>query len=462
MKSRQETIILVNYDKMEDLKSTIDGRYHYFYKIINTINNKYYYGIHTTDNIYDGYSGSGELLKLVYKKYGKENCIKYILKFFEDRKSLLQYEKEIINKDILEDSNCYNISLGGNGNYNTCTPVVTKDGKTISVSKEEYKRNKHLYKHPTSGKIHINNGIKNKLVLPKELNYWLKNGWLIGETNRSCAGKILVNRNELEERFIFKEELDQYISDGWVRGGKSRNKGQKSFAKDLFWITNGVKQKRIKEEELNEYIDNGWWKGTCQDKMIGYIRITDGVNIKNIRHEDEDLLKYYLSNGWWKGSPIKGMSGKSWINNGKDSIVISNNIIEEYISNGWVRGRLIDNKHALGKIAVNKDGITIMIKTEMLDKYLEDGWKKGSLKSANNKSCLNKITINKNGEIKKINKDELDKYLKDGWEKGMGKSIMKGRIRINNGVCEKLVTLEEFETTYSKDGWIRGLLNKRK
>ena len=422
MKSRQETIILVNYDKMEDLKSTVDGRYHYFYKIINTINNKYYYGIHTTDNIYDGYSGSGELLKLVYKKYGKENCIKYILKFFEDRKSLLQYEKEIINKDILEDSNCYNISLGGNGNYNTCTPVVTKDGKTISVSKEEYKRNKHLYKHPTSGKIHINNGIKNKLVLPKELNYWLKNGWLIGETNRSCAGKILVNRNELEERFIFKEELDQYISDGWVRGGKSRNKGQKSFAKDLFWITNGVKQKRI----------------------------------------DEDLLNYYLSNGWWKGSPIKGMSGKSWINNGKDSIVISNNIIEEYISNGWVRGRLIDNKHALGKIAVNKDGITIMIKNEMLDKYLEDGWKKGSLKSANNKSCLNKIAINKDGEIKKINKDELDKYLKDGWEKGMGKSIMKGRIRINNRVCEKLVTLEEFETTYSKDGWIRGLLNKRK
>ena len=100
MKSRQETIILVNYDKMENLKSTIDGRYHYFYKIINTINNKYYYGIHTTDNIYDGYSGSGELLKLVYKKYGKENCIKYILKFFEDRKSLLQYEKEIINTQI--------------------------------------------------------------------------------------------------------------------------------------------------------------------------------------------------------------------------------------------------------------------------------------------------------------------------------------------------------------------------
>ena len=45
---------------------------------------------------------------------------------------------------------------------------------------------------------------------------------------------------------------------------------------------------------------------------------------------------------------------------------------------------------------------------------------------------------------------------------GMGKSIMKGRIRINNGVCEKLVTLEEFETIYSKDGWMRGLLNKRK
>ena len=67
MKSRQETIILVKYDKLDDLRSSIDNRYHYFYKIVNLINNKYYYGIHTTDDIYDGYVGSGTILKYVYK-----------------------------------------------------------------------------------------------------------------------------------------------------------------------------------------------------------------------------------------------------------------------------------------------------------------------------------------------------------------------------------------------------------
>ena len=81
MKSRQDTIILVEYNNLEDLKSDIDGRYHYFYKILNTINNKYYYGIHTTDDIYDGYTGSGTLLKNVYKKYGESNCIKYLNKY---------------------------------------------------------------------------------------------------------------------------------------------------------------------------------------------------------------------------------------------------------------------------------------------------------------------------------------------------------------------------------------------
>lgn len=461
MKSRQDVIILVDYNDINDLRSNIDGRYHYFYKILNTINNKYYYGIHTTDDIYDGYSGSGSLLKSVYKKYGKENCVKYIIKFFEDRKSLLQYEKEIINEDILEDSNCYNISLGGNGNYNTHVPVITKNGDIISVSKKEYINNKHLYRHPTSGKVHINNGIKNKMVLPKDLNEWLNNGWMIGETNKSCAGKILINRNCLEERFIFEEELDKYIAEGWIRGGKSRNKGQKSFAKNLFWITNGSKQKRINEEELDRYIAEGWWRGTCQNKMTGYIRITNGIDMKNIK-PDDNLLNYYLSNGWWVGSLVKGMQYKSWINNGIEQLVIDNKDIDDYLSKGWIKGRLnYSNKANLNKIAVNKNDITIMIYKDDLDRYLNDGWLKGNPKSKN-QACLNKIAINKDGIVKKIHQNELEKYLNEGWEKGMGRSIMKGRLRINNGVVEKFVSEEDYENIYKEQGFVKGLLKSRK
>ena len=45
-----------------------DGKYRYFYKIQNLIDNSYYYGIHTTDDINDNYKGSGKRIKNYIKK----------------------------------------------------------------------------------------------------------------------------------------------------------------------------------------------------------------------------------------------------------------------------------------------------------------------------------------------------------------------------------------------------------
>ena len=48
-------------------------KYHFLYKTTNLINGKYYYGMHSTYKLNDGYLGSGKILRYSIRKYGKEN-----------------------------------------------------------------------------------------------------------------------------------------------------------------------------------------------------------------------------------------------------------------------------------------------------------------------------------------------------------------------------------------------------
>lgn len=94
-------------------------KYFYFYKITNTINDMYYYGVHSTIKLDDGYMGSGHYLKAAQEKYGIQNFKKEILKFFENRDDMMSYEREIVNHQMINKNNpmCYNIALGGWGSH---------------------------------------------------------------------------------------------------------------------------------------------------------------------------------------------------------------------------------------------------------------------------------------------------------------------------------------------------------
>lgn len=88
-------------------------QYHYLYKITNLINNKIYIGIHSTDNLDDGYFGSGQALKRAIKKYGKENFKKEILEWFDWKCEALQREAEIVNEEFIKRTDVYNLMAGG-------------------------------------------------------------------------------------------------------------------------------------------------------------------------------------------------------------------------------------------------------------------------------------------------------------------------------------------------------------
>ena len=87
------------------------------YKILNSINNKEYIGVHKTDNPYDSYMGSGPLILNAIKKYGKDNFKKEILAIFDTAKEAYELEKELVNKEFISSSNNYNITEGGHGGW---------------------------------------------------------------------------------------------------------------------------------------------------------------------------------------------------------------------------------------------------------------------------------------------------------------------------------------------------------
>jgi hypothetical protein len=64
-----------------------ENRFNFIYKTTNLITDKFYIGMHSTNNLNDGYLGSGKILRYSVKKYGAENHKIERLEFFENRKN---------------------------------------------------------------------------------------------------------------------------------------------------------------------------------------------------------------------------------------------------------------------------------------------------------------------------------------------------------------------------------------
>jgi hypothetical protein len=87
--------------------------FYILYKTTNLLNNKTYIGIHKTDNLEDGYLGSGLALKIAIKKYGKVNFKREILEFLDSYEELLERESILVNEEWVIDDNNYNLKTGG-------------------------------------------------------------------------------------------------------------------------------------------------------------------------------------------------------------------------------------------------------------------------------------------------------------------------------------------------------------
>ena len=177
------------------------------YKTVNLINNKYYIGIHTTDNLDDGYLGSGFFLKKALKKYGKTSFSKTIIEFFLTKSEALHKEKEVVTEELIKDINCYNIVVGGIGcNHNkTSSEKISKaaknkvmartgDGNFIKVTKQEFDNNPDLV-GSTKGKVLVRDITTGLNLTISKIDPRYISGELVGITKGFAAVKdVLGNR----------------------------------------------------------------------------------------------------------------------------------------------------------------------------------------------------------------------------------------------------------------------------
>lgn len=115
--------------------------YYIIYKITNILNNKFYIGKHKTKNINDSYMGSGIVIKSAILKYGKENFKKEILYILNSEEEMNKKEKEIVNTTLIEDENCYNLTIGGVGGFSKEIAKIGYENSLKKLSSEELSKN---------------------------------------------------------------------------------------------------------------------------------------------------------------------------------------------------------------------------------------------------------------------------------------------------------------------------------
>lgn len=287
-----------------------DKKYHYVYKITNDIDDRYYIGKHSTNDLNDGYMGSGLILQKLFKKYGIEHFKKDILKLFESSDDAYKYEGELVNNETLKDKNCLNIQLGGITHKISNNPesksiklrnagknkIILKNiitNKCIKISKYDLKNyDTSIYVNPTKGLIFSAESRKKMSIAKQGYTPWNKGlkGYKNPNHKLSELGRLSIIRHNKER--VMSSETRQKIS--------NTVKNRKYMYKEINQV---VITKFVEEKDQAYMLQNGWQYGRASLKNRIVIHKFEN-NIYVNKCIDKNDLKLYLDNGWIIGKKL--------------------------------------------------------------------------------------------------------------------------------------------------------------
>lgn len=221
----------------------MENKVYTVYKTTNTINGKYYIGVHKTSNPYDDYIGSGKILKRAIEKYGRENFTKEIINTFETPEEAYLLESQLVTFELIESKDSYNLKEGGQGGFDYINKENLNDGS--GRTKGALVRNKLFWDRYNSD-IDFYNEMKQKMIDGS------KKG--VSVLKDKYPEGIWKNKNHTDET---KQKMSLVQSNIDRTGNNNPQYGK-------IWITDGINNKMIKKEELDFWIEKGYYKGRKQ------------------------------------------------------------------------------------------------------------------------------------------------------------------------------------------------------
>jgi hypothetical protein len=179
-----------------------------------------YIGCHATNNLNDGYLGSGKHITRAIKKYGKDFFTRRIIKEFDNPEGMFDLERSLVTEEYVKDKNTYNLVVGGFGGFK----VQDIDNWKIKLKESSSKRtnktpmlNKH---HSEESKDKISKSNIGKLPW----NKGLPGTWTGKSHTEESKQKISNSRKGLTAG-----ENNPMFGKSAIRGRKWFNDGIKTF-----------------------------------------------------------------------------------------------------------------------------------------------------------------------------------------------------------------------------------------
>ena len=202
--------------------------YYTIYKITKKINGKIYIGCHKTNDLEDGYMGSGKYLKRSINKHGLEHFEKEIIKVFDTPEEMFQMKAVLVNEKFVKSIETYNLKEGGSGGFDHITKSSYHGSEAHIINSKKA--------GVASGVANSTNEVlKAKRALIGSRNIKLakvKSQKLHPKGNGTFRGKT--HTDETKRKMSLTQRL-------------RNSTGERNSQYGTMWITNGVINKKIKK-----------------------------------------------------------------------------------------------------------------------------------------------------------------------------------------------------------------------